>query len=198
MQFGKCNALQYLPVGRPSRHRGVRLHSAQHITCTLLPTCRCSVLEFDRSEFFKAVRELPHSFTPDLVSGTIQQLVGPGGTVRRTGAAQTPAAGSSGVPAASQPACSVSAEFHLTQAREPSGHASANIRPELQACLRFGRPDWGKVFAGMAAEARALGEARVAVAVCGPPGMVSEVEQWCRTHSGPDVAFDVHAEVFEF
>jgi hypothetical protein len=143
-----------------------------------------SVLEFDKELLAKSgMQLLPASFQPDLVSETCQRAA-PGGTLQPSDPAL--------------PACRVSSEFYLTKVRPKQGYVDANIRPELQPFLRLGRPDLDQQFEQMKAEAQALGEQRVAVAVCGPPSMVDAVRRCCSRNSGGGVVFDLHAEVFEF
>lgn len=66
--------------------------------------------------------------------------------------------------------------------------------------LHQGRPDLpGKVFPEMAKLAAEKGK-RVAVLVCGPAALVSQVRSLCDTmaRSRDSPAFDFHAEIFEF
>ncbi|GAQ85633.1 Ferric reductase [Klebsormidium nitens] len=88
-------------------------------------------------------------------------------------------------------------EFYLTQVRDPSGFADANIQPELQPYLRFGRPDLPRIFEQMRELAAAYGETRVATLVCGPPGMIADVRRLSSRHRVNGVRFDCHVETFE-
>jgi hypothetical protein len=62
-----------------------------------------------------------------------------------------------------------------------------------------GRPDLKGVFAAAAQAAKENGKSRVAVLVCGPPGLVHDVSVLCDRHNSSmgDVAFDLHMETFE-
>lgn len=60
-----------------------------------------------------------------------------------------------------------------------------------------GRPDFATVFADAAAEARQLGESRVAVFVCGNKRVVKQCLKHCNPTSG-GVTFDCHYEAFSF
>mmetsp|Transcript_14500 Transcript_14500/g.27116 ORF Transcript_14500/g.27116 Transcript_14500/m.27116 type:complete len:558 (+) Transcript_14500:142-1815(+) len=94
--------------------------------------------------------------------------------------------------------------FYLTQLRDESHFKDANISPEVQPWLHFGRPDISAVFDEVRSLVRAdkvgTGRSRVCVSVCGPSSMVQDVQELCRiSHLGcADVAFDCHAEVFDF
>jgi Ferric reductase NAD binding domain len=61
-----------------------------------------------------------------------------------------------------------------------------------------GRPDWAGVFREATAAARAAGEARVAVLVCGGRGMVDHVLMQCKRQSTTEISFRCHYEVFGF
>ena len=96
-------------------------------------------------------------------------------------------------------------QFYLTKSRDKSGFEEAGIDPEHQPWLHFGRPDLPTLFEETAQMcASSMGSAlklpRVAVLVCGPQGMVNTVKDLCRTTrvAKGDVAFDCHAEVFDF
>jgi NADPH oxidase len=121
---------------------------------------------------------LPMSFSPNLLN--------------RLGAAAHPAA-------TDEMEDVLTSEFFLTQVRNKEDFQAANIDPEIQKHLRFGRPDLAKAFAAMAETAKREGEARVAVLVCGPAGMVGAVRQLCVTAgSAAQVQFDFHGEEFAF
>jgi NAD(P)H-flavin reductase len=95
--------------------------------------------------------------------------------------------------------------FYLTQVREEAQFKEANISPENQPWLHFGRPDLTKTFEEVSSMLQADHERsgqkipRVCVSVCGPSAMVHEVQDLCRqTKLGcSKVAFDCHAEVFD-
>ena len=102
----------------------------------------------------------------------------------------------------------LNSEFFLTQVEAHT--AMGTMDPGLQAHVRFGRPDLAKAFGSMKRVAARAGQARVAVLVCGPPGMVSDVralcircsdkEGLCDSSSGlsgsSTVQFDFHSEEF--
>eukprot|EP00794_Sanderia_malayensis_P007486 gene7486-8316_t len=90
------------------------------------------------------------------------------------------------------------AQFYLTRAREPQDYESANIHPNLQTCLKFGRPKLDQIFAQVNAEALANKENRVAVLSCGPSRLVSDVMKFSNSYSRNGVSFDFHSELFEF
>lgn len=90
--------------------------------------------------------------------------------------------------------------FHLTSLKTKELVRSANDDPSLNYILKPGRPDLPVIF-------RELGElcekekfSRVAVLVCGPHTMVSEVDDLCRASklACSGVRFDCHKEVFDF
>ena len=88
-------------------------------------------------------------------------------------------------------------EFYLTSVRNAEQFKAANIDPDAQKHVRFGRPDLSKLFDRVASFCANEKIRRVAVITCGPVSMVDEVATLCsRRHSG--VAFDVHKEVFDF
>ena len=89
-------------------------------------------------------------------------------------------------------------EFFLTQVRNAEDFAEADIHPEVQPCLRFNRPDIKKKMTEMHEIAIGNKVDRVAVLVCGPEGMVSDVIAFSRELSSKQVKFDVHAETFAF
>lgn len=88
--------------------------------------------------------------------------------------------------------------FHLTRERDSSKFAEANIRPEIQPDLKFGRPNLPDFFSKMKGYASEQGESRVAVLTCGPTPLVDSAEKLCAKYSGGGVTFDFHKEVFEF
>ena len=63
--------------------------------------------------------------------------------------------------------------------------------------FRRRRPDFVKIFDDAQAEARRLGEDRVAVLVCGNEGVLKRCLKQCMAHCG-DVRFDCHYEAFSF
>ena len=109
--------------------------------------------------------------------------------------------------------------FYLTRVREENEFESANIDPIAQPWLKFGRPDIPALFEEIRGivkrEITKIEEtsatlpqphnkvfpgskiSRVAVSVCGPTGMVKEVQDLCRLSRASDVIFDCHAEVFD-
>ena len=92
----------------------------------------------------------------------------------------------------------LTSEFYLTQVRAKEEFDAANIRPDCQRHVRFGRPDLGLAFAAMAQTAETAGEDRVAVLVCGPASMVSAARALCINMSNAKVCFEFHCEEFEF
>jgi NAD(P)H-flavin reductase len=98
-------------------------------------------------------------------------------------------------------------QFYLTKSRDPSEFEEAGIVPDQQPWLHFGRPDLSVIFQEtakmvVASTGSLLKQPRVAVCVCGPQGMVDMVRDLCITTrnvaEGGSVAFDCHAEVFDF
>lgn len=90
-------------------------------------------------------------------------------------------------------------DFHLTRVKRLEDlPESMNVRPEVQQCLRFGRPNLPAVFKRMAEIARAKGETRVAVLSCGPAGLLTAVKKLSWSASTKDVHFDFHGETFDF
>lgn len=90
------------------------------------------------------------------------------------------------------------AQFYLTRAREPKDYASANIQPELQSCLRFGRPKLPEIFESVHKFAVASKENKVAVLSCGPNRLVGDALKYSSQYSKQGVYFDFHSELFEF
>lgn len=88
--------------------------------------------------------------------------------------------------------------FHLTRERDSSKFAEANILPEMQPDLKFGRPQLPELFSKMKGYATEQSESRVAVLSCGPTPLVNSIEKLCSKHSSGGVTFDFHKEVFEF
>ena len=90
--------------------------------------------------------------------------------------------------------------FHLTKERDSSKFLEANIRPELQPNLKFGRPDLSELFTKMKTEVSGKGcnRTRIGVLACGPTALVNDAEKNCSKFSGNGVTFDFHKEVFEF
>ena len=88
-------------------------------------------------------------------------------------------------------------EFYLTSVRNAEQFQAANIDPDEQKYVRFGRPDLPKLFARVATFCASEKIRRVAVITCGPVSMVDEVATLCRRrHEG--IAFDLHTEEFNF
>lgn len=88
--------------------------------------------------------------------------------------------------------------FHLTRERDSSKFDEANIQPEVQTTLRFGRPDLPGLFERMKGFCKAQNGGKVAVLTCGPSSLVDSVEKMCVKSSSGGVTFDFHKEVFEF
>ena len=88
--------------------------------------------------------------------------------------------------------------FHLTRERDSSKFEEANIRPEMQPDLKFGRPELPKLFSKLKGYASEMGETEVAVLTCGPTSLVNSAEKLCATFSSGGDTFDFHKEVFEF
>jgi hypothetical protein len=93
-------------------------------------------------------------------------------------------------------------EFYLTSLRNKEDFANANIDPVAQKHLKFGRPNVGQIFADTTQLCEANSIGRVAVAVCGPPDLVSDVVDRCRVSQMQfgcsKVRFDCQDEVFNF
>jgi len=79
--------------------------------------------------------------------------------------------------------------------RDASEFAEANINPETQKSLKFGRPKLDCIFEDVAKEHAGK---RVAVLFCGPILMGEDVQKACYNYSKDGVAFDFHTEEFEF
>ena len=82
--------------------------------------------------------------------------------------------------------------FHLTREKDSSRFEEANIRPEILADLKFGRPDLHNLFSKMKGYANEQGEDRVAVLSCGPASLVDSIETLCSKYSSGGVTFDFH------
>lgn len=101
-------------------------------------------------------------------------------------------------------------EFYLTSIRNKEEFAAANIDPEHQPYLKFGRPNLPEKWKSIAEMCVREGIPRVAVLVCGPEPMVVEVSKLCSTaytvstknDLGTEVTgsviFDLHKEEFDF
>lgn len=92
-------------------------------------------------------------------------------------------------------------EYYLTCLRSKEDFKKANIDPEHQRYVKFGRPDLEKLFAETRELCEKEGIRRVAVFTCGPSAMVNEVVDLSRnskTNCGTAVRFDCHQEVFDF
>ena len=88
-------------------------------------------------------------------------------------------------------------EFYLTSVRNAEQFQAANIDPDTQKHVRFGRPNLPQLFARVATFCANEKIRRVAVITCGPGSIVDEVATLCRRrHEG--VAFDLHKEMFGF
>ena len=101
------------------------------------------------------------------------------------------------VPNLIQPASSSSVMFD-TQYYLTNIHGVPNEHKGLlkqNPGLQFGRPNLPGLF--NAAADRAFAGERIAVLVCGPQGLVSEVRRLCIVH-GTNAVFDFHAETFAF
>lgn len=85
--------------------------------------------------------------------------------------------------------------FHLTQERDASKYEEANVHPNLQPNLKFGRPDLNKLFQKMKKYCKG---GRVAVLTCGPKDLVNDTLKFCVEHTGDGVIFDFHKELFQF
>ena len=88
--------------------------------------------------------------------------------------------------------------FHLTKERDESKFEEANIKPNLQPDLRFGRPLLSEYFERMTKFALMDQQYKVAVITCGPLGMVNDVERMCSKYSTKGLSFHFHKELFEF
>lgn len=92
-----------------------------------------------------------------------------------------------------------SAEFYLTRVHDAAELADAGIDADMQQHVILGqRPDFDLKLSEAAARAKAAGESRVAVLVCGPAALVDSVRRSCVKASSSAVVLDFHAEVFEF
>jgi hypothetical protein len=60
--------------------------------------------------------------------------------------------------------------------------------------VRFGRPDFKKIFLDMKEEAKAKGEKRIAVCVCAPEKISIICHKACIVYSDKHVCFDFHTQ----
>ncbi|TDH70762.1 hypothetical protein CCR75_009482 [Bremia lactucae] len=90
-----------------------------------------------------------------------------------------------------------STEIHVTRSDRD---VESNGLDRLGSCLRFGaRPDIADSLRTIGEQAKQNGKKRVAVLVCGPSSMVSEVIAKSLSLSWKmKIRFDVHTETFEF
>ena len=90
-------------------------------------------------------------------------------------------------------------DYHLTRVKSLDAlPATFNVKPEVQECLRFGRPNLPKIFDKHHTDAHRRGNRRVAVLACGPAGLLTMVKKLCWAKSGNGVVFDFHGETFDF
>jgi NAD(P)H-flavin reductase len=100
-------------------------------------------------------------------------------------------------------------EFYLTCIRNKEEFAKANIDPETQPYVKFGRPDLPAKWQAVAEMCVKEGITRVAVLVCGPGAMVEQVQDLCSAplhvttkSDGMEVSgtvtFELHKEEFDF
>lgn len=91
--------------------------------------------------------------------------------------------------------------IHLTSQRQLSEVHSDKIPSSVRDRLKFGRPHFPTIFRGLVESCRAESIRRVAVMVCGPPTLVAEVDEICRSSrldcSVDAVHLDCHKEVFD-
>jgi len=66
-----------------------------------------------------------------------------------------------------------------------------------QQNVKLGRPNFSEIFEKMAEIATATGESKVAVLVCGPMPMVTDISQLAVQKTTAQVQFHVHSEVFQ-
>jgi len=66
-----------------------------------------------------------------------------------------------------------------------------------QKNVKTGRPNFSEIFEKMAGVARATGESKVAVLVCGPMPMVNDISRISIQKSTAQVQFHAHSEVFQ-
>ena len=95
--------------------------------------------------------------------------------------------------AAGSPQAEFITDFYLTQSKQSAESAGLGVRLNQ-------RPDIPGIFSNTREYCIAKGLSRVAVIVCGPPSMVSDVHANCRAShasSASKVHFDVHVEQFE-
>jgi hypothetical protein len=92
-------------------------------------------------------------------------------------------------------------EHYLTYLKSKEEYNQANIQPDEQKYLRYGRPDLPKLFDDIRSLCIKENISRVGVFVCGPSTMINETVDLCRSSkmSGCSaVRFDCHHEVFDF
>ena len=93
-------------------------------------------------------------------------------------------------------------EYYLTYLRNKEDYDKANIKPDQQKYLKFGRPNVPQLMADTRKLCEAEGIKRVAVFVCGPAPLVNEVVDYSRAskfNPNPStVRFDCHSELFDF
>ncbi|KAL4092643.1 hypothetical protein PRIC1_011635 [Phytophthora ramorum] len=88
------------------------------------------------------------------------------------------------------------AEFFLTR-----GHPDPEnpVDRRLQHCMRYTRPDVADILKTMGQDAQKHHKKRVAVLVCGPPGLVRDVIATAlKLERTSKVKYDVHTECFDF
>ncbi|EGZ08144.1 hypothetical protein PHYSODRAFT_255964 [Phytophthora sojae] len=88
-------------------------------------------------------------------------------------------------------------EFYLTRGERD---VEAQLDHQLRSCLRYGsRPHTANILRAMGEKAKAAGNSRVAVLVCGPKPLVDGVVTASLTLSKEmDISFDIHKELFDF
>lgn len=93
-------------------------------------------------------------------------------------------------------------EFYMTQVRSADDFNAADINPEVQKWLKFGRPNLDELFARVKEMCMVENISRVGVCVCGPAPLVADVRDRCsKTLLKPSqgtVRFDCHSELFDF
>lgn len=167
---------------------------------------------YDR-DFQKPTR-LPLSFSPDLLLAhhnsmrkmpSERQRSPTAGAVTASGAASATAAPAAPVDvevSADRDKAEIGdddplhSEHYLTRCRTAADYKDANIHPDVQKHLFFGRPNLPEIFERVAEYAREQGEPRVGVLTCGPSGMVADCQELAYRTKG--VRFDFHSETFLF
>ena len=89
-------------------------------------------------------------------------------------------------------------EFYLTSIRDMSQCKDANILPNEQKCMRFGRPDLPSIFQRVESLCESEQVSRVAVVSCGPLSMMNEVALLSSKQRASGIQFDHHEELFDF